>query len=58
MRKRRRSTPATSGGVLLTEEVLDRLVAEAEAGYPLETLRARPLSDLEQLYAWLEEDDA
>lgn len=32
---------ATSGGVPLTEDALDRLTAEAEAGYPLAKLRPR-----------------
>lgn len=32
----------TSGGVELTDEVLDRLAQEAEEGYNIETLRPRP----------------
>lgn len=31
----------TSGGVPLTDELLDRLAVEAERGYPVEQLRTR-----------------
>lgn len=31
----------TSGGVLITDEFIDQLAAEAEAGYDLEMLRRR-----------------
>lgn len=33
--------PSTSGGVPVTEELVERLVTEAEAGYDVETLRRR-----------------
>lgn len=38
---------ATSGGVVLTDEVLEALAAEAEAGYDPARLQARPTSELE-----------
>jgi len=35
------SSPPTSGGVPITEEQIDQLAVEAEAGYDVETLRSR-----------------
>ncbi len=34
-------TYGTSGGVVITDEVIERLAAEAEAGYDVEALRRR-----------------
>jgi hypothetical protein len=34
-------SPPTSGGIPITEEHIDQLAAEAEAGYDVETLRRR-----------------
>lgn len=39
--KKKEKTYGTSGGVVLTDAVLDELVAEAEAGYDLSKLRPR-----------------
>lgn len=39
--KKKQKPYRTSGGVELTEEVIESLVAEAERGYPLEELRRR-----------------
>lgn len=33
----------TSGGVLVTDELVEELAAEAEAGYDVERLRPRPV---------------
>jgi hypothetical protein len=42
MTKKKKKSRGTSGGVELTEELLDKLVDEAEAGYDLHRLRPRP----------------
>lgn len=36
-----RTSTLTSGGVELTDDLIDRLAAEAEAGYDVERLRPR-----------------
>jgi len=41
-KKKKKRSWGTSGGVELTDELLDKMVAEAEAGYDLDRLRPRP----------------